>query len=156
MNDTPQDPSPPLVSPEEILDRLLAKFAAADTCWFSSTRPDGRAHLAPIWHVWHELCAYVCTPSGAVRARNVAVHNRVSVALPDPYQVLIIEGIAHPAPDAEAALRPLFQAKYDWDISTDADYDLIIRVTPEKILAWGDHGTGRWRRNRAGLLIAQE
>jgi hypothetical protein len=129
---------------DPLLAELLTKFAAADTCWMSSVRPDGRAHLAPIWHVWHEGCAYVCTPAQAVRAVNIAHNASVSLSLPDPYAVLIIEGTAHPAPEMEATLQPHFYTKYDWDISTDPDYDLILRIAPRKIMAWGDHGEGRW------------
>ena len=127
------------------LSALLDKFAQADCCWFSSVRPDDRAHLAPIWHVWHAGRVYVVTRDKSVRARNVAHNPHVSVALPDPMNVFIIEGTAAPAPDMEAALQPLFKAKYDWDISTDADYDLILAVTPVKLIAWGDHGEGRWQ-----------
>jgi general stress protein 26 len=131
-------------TPAAILDSLIDKFAVADTCWFSSTRPNGRPHLAPIGHVWHEGRAYVCTPSGSVRAANVAHNPHVSLSLPDPYNVFILEGVAAPAPEMEAALQPLFQAKYDWNISTDIKYDLILAITPRKIMAWGDHGEGRW------------
>ena len=130
--------------PSAILDNLIDRFAAADTCWFSSMRPDGRPHLAPIWHVWHEGLAYVCTPSGSVRARNVAHNPRVSLSLPDPYNVFILEGEARPAPEMEAELQPLFLDKYNWDISTDVKYDLILAIAPRKIMAWGDHGEGRW------------
>lgn len=129
---------------EADLSALIAKFAAADTCWLSSVRPDGRAHLAPIWHVWHEGRAYVCTPSGSVRAHNVAHQPHVSLSLPDPYEVFIIEGGARPAPELESVLQPLFQVKYDWNISTDLKYDLILEITPLKIMAWGKHGEGRW------------
>ena len=51
------------------LSALLEKFAQADCCWFSSVRPDGRAHLAPIWHVWHAGSVYVVTRDQSVRAR---------------------------------------------------------------------------------------
>lgn len=130
---------------DDLLGTLIAKFAAADTCWFGSVRPDGRAHVAPIWHVWLDGNAFVCTPSGSVRARNVAANPHVTLALPDPYDVLIIEGVARPAPEAEAALRPHFEAKYGWNISTDVTYDLILQIAPTKIMAWGKHGEGRWQ-----------
>lgn len=137
----------------EILLRLLEKFAAADTCWVSSVRPDGRAHLAPIWHVWCDSRIYLVTPHGSVRARNISVNPRVSVALPDPMNVLIIEGAARPAPARAAQLQPLFQSKYDWDIATDADYDMIIEIVPRKVMAWGNHGEGRWHFDATGRLL---
>ena len=58
---------------------------------------------------------------------------------------IIIEGWATPAGAMEQQLQPLFKAKYDWDISTDSDYDTIIEVTPTKLIAWGKYGQGRWR-----------
>jgi hypothetical protein len=126
------------------LAALMAKFAGAEACWFSSVRPDGRAHLAPIWHVWHAGRAYVVTQSGAVRARNIQRHPYVALSLPDPMNVLVVEGKAIAAPEQAEMLQPLFQAKYNWNIGTDHTYNLIIQVTPTKIMAWGEHGEGRW------------
>ncbi|HXF63996.1 MAG TPA: pyridoxamine 5'-phosphate oxidase family protein [Caldilineaceae bacterium] len=125
--------------------RLLDKLAQAEACWFSTVRPDGRAHLAPIWHVWHGGRLYVVTQERSVRARNIAHNPAVSIALPDPMNVLILEGTARPAPERRDEIRPLFQAKYNWDISTDTEYDLILEVTPVKLMAWGVDGEGRWR-----------
>jgi F420H(2)-dependent biliverdin reductase len=126
------------------LTKLLEKLAQAEACWFSSVRPDGRAHLAPIWHVWDGHRLYVVTQATAVRAANIAHHPAVSVALPDPMNVLILEGRAAFAPEQKEMLRPLFQAKYNWDIGTDADYTTVIEVTPTKLMAWGSDGEGRW------------
>ena len=126
------------------ISALLARFGQAAACWFSSVRPDGRPHLAPIWHVVHEDRIYVVTQRKAVRAANISQQPHVSLALPDPMNVLVIEGVARPAPERREALRPLFQAKFNWDIATDADYDTVIEVTPRKVMAWGSHGEGRW------------
>lgn len=131
--------------PHSVLAALLDKFAAAEACWYSSVRPDGRTHLAPIWHVWHENAAFVVTQRTAVRARNLAHSTSVSLALPDPMNAMILEGSAQESPHAVERIRPVFLAKYDWDIGTDADYGCVIEVTPAKLLAWGEHGEGRWR-----------
>lgn len=128
-----------------LLTTLLEKFAAADCCWFASTRPDGRAHLAPIWHVWHAGAAYVVTKEASVRAQNIRHNPAVSLSLPDPMNVFVLEGVARFAPEMVEALTPLFQAKYSWDIRTDPGYDTIIAVEPVKALAWGSHGEGRWQ-----------
>ena len=127
------------------LPRLLDRLAQAQACWFSTVRPDGRAHLAPIWHVWHDGRLYVVTQERTVRARNIAHNPAVSIALPDPMNVLILEGTARPAPECRDAIQPLFQAKYNWDISTDTEYNLVLEVTPVKLMAWGADGEGRWR-----------
>jgi general stress protein 26 len=126
------------------LQALIAIVAASEYCWFASVRADGRAHLAPIWHVWHDGQVFIVTQGNSVRARNIASNPSVSVALPDPLNAVIIEGEAYFSPDAQAALQPLFLAKYDWDIVTDHAYDAVIGVTPHKIMAWGSHGDQRW------------
>ena len=132
------------MSTDSTLSNLLDRFAAEQCCWFASTRPDGRAHLAPIWHVWHEGRAYVVTQATSVRAKNIAVNPAVSLSWPDPVNPLIIEGTARPAPEMQDELRPLFHAKFDWDIATDAEYNLILQITPTKFMAWGAFGEGRW------------
>jgi hypothetical protein len=135
--------SGPLDDPK--LQAIIAHIAAAEYCWVASVRPDGRAHMAPIWHVWHEGQVFVVTQSKSVRARNIAHNPSVSVALPDPLNAVIMEGEARFSPGAQAALQPLFLAKYNWDIVTDHEYDAIIAVTPHKVMAWGSHGDQRWK-----------
>ena len=136
---------------DPVLARLVERFAQAEACWFSSTRPDGRAHLAPIWHVWHEGRIYMVTQAKSVRAHNIAQQSWVSLALPDPINVAIIEGTARPAPEQADALQPLFKAKYNWDYNADHEYRLIIEVTPRKIMAWGEEGEGRWHFDADGV-----
>ncbi len=137
MSTLPSAPAP--------LDALLETFAAAPAIWYGSVRADGRVHLAPIWHVWDGRAAYVVTQRSSVRAHNLAHNASVSLALPDAINPFILEGAAAEAPEALDAIQPFFQAKYDWDISTDAEYDFIIRIAPIKAMAWGSHGEGRWR-----------
>lgn len=141
---------------DAMLVQLIKKFAEAEACWFSSTRPDGRAHLAPIWHVWHEGKAYMVTQGTSVRAQNIAKQPAVSLSLPDPMNVVIIEGTARLAPEVQDALNPLFKAKYDWEFANDNPYNLIIEVTPRKIMAWGNHGEGRWHFDAEGKPRASE
>lgn len=126
------------------LARVMKKFAEADACWFSSTRPDGRAHLAPIWHVWHDNKVYVVTQTTSVRSQNIAKQPAVSLSLPDPMNVVIVEGTARSAPEQKEAIGPAFKAKYNWEFADDNPYNQIIEVTPRKVMAWGDHGEGRW------------
>lgn len=139
---------------DPVLIQIIQRFADAEACWFSSTRPDGRAHLAPIWHVWYEGRAYVVTQGDSVRARNIVHQPAVSLSLPDTNNVVIVEGAARVTPEKKDALNPLFKAKYNWEFATDNPYNLIIEVTPRKILAWGSggEGQGRWRFDAQGNL----
>lgn len=129
---------------DETLQNLVVRFAQAECCWFSCVQPDGRAHSTPIWHVWHQGRAYVVTLSNAIKTKSISENPNIVISHPDPINPVIIEGWATPAPAMEAKLQPLFKAKYNWDISTDSDYDAIIEITPTKLMAWGNYGDGRW------------
>lgn len=126
------------------LQALIQRFAEAQCSWLNTVRPDGRAHSAPIWHVWYRGRAYVVTLSSAVKTGNILNNPGVVITHPDPIDSIIIEGWATSAGAMEQQLQPLFKAKYDWDISTDSDYDTIIEITPTKLIAWGKYGQGRW------------
>ncbi len=129
---------------DELLRLQVQRFARAECSWFSSVRPDGRAHLAPVWHVWHRGRAYVVTPGGSVKVANISRNPGVVIAHQDPLNPVIIEGWGTLATGMRSRLQPLFKEKYDWDLSTDAEYDAIIEITPLKLLAWGEPGEGRW------------
>jgi len=126
------------------LAALLEQFAQADACWFSSTRPDGRTHLAPIWHVMHAGRIFIVTQRKSVRSANIRANPTVSLALADTSNALIIEGMAQPAQARRGEVQPHFLTKYAWDIATDPAYDDVIEVIPRKVIAWGNHGEGRW------------
>ena len=135
------------------LARLIRRFAEDSCSWISTVRPDGRPHITPIWHIWHAGRAYIVTRADAVKTANIRANPRVVITGTDARHPVIIEGRAVFAPEAETALRPLFLAKYDWDISTDADYDTIIAIHPEKIIAWGEADGERWEGRWSGEAL---
>jgi len=101
---------------------------------------------------WHKQRAYLVTPGNSVRAKNLEENQSISLSLPDPLTVFIMEGAAHSTPHMQSELQPLFQAKYDWNIVTDTPYNCILEITPTKIMAWGDHGEGRWHFENGTLV----
>jgi gamma-glutamylcyclotransferase (GGCT)/AIG2-like uncharacterized protein YtfP len=132
------------VEVDDTLRALVQRFAEAECSWLSSVRPGGRAHSAPLWHVWHRGRVYVVTLSTAVKTANILEHPGVVITHPDPVDAIIIEGWATLALGLSPQLQPLFAAKYDWDIDNSLNYDTIIEITPTKLLAWGKYGQGRW------------
>ena len=145
---TPAMPTP-LASPvdvavDPVLRTLVKRFADEACCWLSSVRPDGRAHSAPIWHVWYQGRAYVVTGAHTVRAANIEENPSIVVTHPDPANALIIEGWATAANHMRQTLQPLFLAKYNWDIDNAPGYDRVLEITPTKLLAWGSYGEGKW------------
>ncbi|NJS15903.1 MAG: pyridoxamine 5'-phosphate oxidase [Nostocaceae cyanobacterium CSU_2_110] len=103
--------------------------------WLASIRPTGRPHLVPLWFVWAGGCIYLCVMGSSVKVRNIVANPAVSLALESGAAPVVIEGhaslVATPWP--EEAVRG-FQQKYDWTISTDTEYDVLVAVTPQRWL----------------------
>ncbi len=131
-------------TPDPVLRTLVERFAAENCSWLSSVRPDGRVHTAPVWHVWMQGRAYVVTTPNAVKVKNIEANPSIVISHPDPQDPIIIEGWAIEAERMRPVLKPLFQAKYNWDITTDTEYGVVLEITPTKLIAWGQYGAGRW------------
>jgi len=131
-------------TPDPVLRTLVERFATENCSWLSSVRPDGRVHTAPVWHVWAQGRAYVVTKPDAVKVKNIEANPSVVISHPDPQDPIIIEGWAIETEQMRPLLKPLFQAKYEWDITTDTEYGVVIEITPTKLIAWGQYGAGRW------------
>jgi nitroimidazol reductase NimA-like FMN-containing flavoprotein (pyridoxamine 5'-phosphate oxidase superfamily) len=104
--------------------------------WMATTRPDGRPHVAPIWFVWHEDRAYVMTLG--VKVENVRHNGLAALNTEDGSKVVIIEGTARIVPRQDAVFESaakLFMERYEWDIHTATDNELI-EITPVKTLLW--------------------
>jgi len=131
-------------TPDSVLRTLVERFAVENCSWLSSVRPDGRVHTAPVWHVWTQGRVYVVTRPNAVKVKNIEANPSVVISHPDPLDPIIIEGWALEAEQMRAVLKALFQAKYNWDITTDTDYGVVLEISPTKLIAWGQYGAGRW------------
>ncbi len=113
------------------------KLASAANIWLASVRPDGRPHLAPVWFAWSGGKLYACIQAGSVKARNLEQNPRIVLALEDGASPVICEGTAAVVPPPwPSPVVAIFKAKYDWDITTDAEYDQLLEVTPAKWLNW--------------------
>lgn len=129
-----------------VLANIIDRFAGSDCSWLSTVSPEGKAHSAPVWHAWLNGHVFVVTTGKAVKVRNIRSHPSVAITHPDPMDVIIVEGDASVVQGMKETLRPLFQAKYDWDIVTDEDYEVVIQIAPTKVIAWGKEGAGHRKR----------
>ena len=110
--------------------------------WIATARPDGRPHLTPVWFAWHAGKVYICIDPHSVKARNLAENAKVSLALEDGSAPIIIEGtgLALEASARPQAVVDAFQRKYDWNITGDGQYSMLVEITPRRILNWGGGG----------------
>jgi hypothetical protein len=105
--------------------------------WVATVRPDARPHLTPVWFAWYADKFFICIQEKSVKARNLLQNPKVSCAIEDGDKPIICEGLAvRGMPPWPQPVAEIFQRKYDWDIHTDKDYNLLLEITPEKWLVW--------------------
>lgn len=127
-------------SPSPDLQRAVARLQREHIVWLATVRPEGRPHLVPIWHVWHQGKLYISTGQASVKMRNIRHQPLVAVALPNALDVVLVAGTARPAPDLEDELAPYFIQKFEWDFRQDTEYGGLVQITPTKMLTWrGDY-----------------
>ena len=111
----------------------LERLESEQNIWLATTRPDGRPHLVPIWFVWVNEAFYICTERKSVKARNLRLNPRACVALESGAQPILAEChaslIEQPYP---AEVTAAFFAKFEWDITTDQQYNILIALHPQR------------------------
>ncbi len=115
--------------------------------WLSSVRPDGRAHLVPVWYLWDGATILIFSQPDQ-KVRNLQANPHVSLALDDSKggdDVVMINGEAALLPAGEIdTTYPAYAAKYapklaemGWNAAQMATtYSQAIRITPTKLLVY--------------------
>ncbi len=113
----------------------------------ATVRPDGRAHLAPVWFVLDGDDLVITTGATTVKGRNLRRDPRVTVLVDDetpPFAYVQVEGTAAVSEDLDEML--------DWATRIGGRYmgvdqaeafghrnavpgELLVRITPTKMLA---------------------
>ncbi|MFD7233361.1 pyridoxamine 5'-phosphate oxidase family protein [Streptomyces sp. NPDC059881] len=119
---------------QDTLDRL----AGERDVWVSTGHPDHGPHQVPLWFLWDGRAMWMCTSATSVTARNVREEPRVRLALPDTFDVVLLQGEAECFPDQEVPrdAAEAFAAKFGWDPRTEEEPFLYVRVTPKTVRAW--------------------
>ena len=115
--------------------------------WISSTRPDGRPHLVPVWFLWQDGALLMFSKPDQ-KVRNLRAYPAVMFALDDTdtgEDVALIEGVATllpegeaPTPESLAAYAEKYAGKLaemGWTpASMGQSYTQAIRITPTRFL----------------------
>ncbi|WP_436793053.1 PPOX class F420-dependent oxidoreductase [Actinospongicola halichondriae] len=127
--------------------RAFVRATPARTVAASTTRKDGRPHVAPVWVEFDGEDIVFNTGSGTVKGRSLARDQRISLAFHDdvpPFNFVIVEGTATLIDDldqvAEWATR--IGARYmgpdradEYGARNGVEGELLVRVTPTKTIA---------------------
>lgn len=136
---------------DDVHARALARLATERIAWIGTNGRNGYPHAVPVWFLWHDGAVVVMSEPTSAKVRNAAEDGRVLVHLEsgdDEEQLTVLQGTAEVLHDASPSWMPVigeaYLAKYEHDLpplkltleSMAARYSTVIRVTPEKLIAW--------------------
>ena len=120
-------------------DWVDRRMQEARNYWICSVRADGRPHSVPVWGAWVEGELYFGSDRNSVKALNIARDNRVVVHLDSGDETVIFEGAAVEA-QVSASMLTKIAARYVEKYALDPDLadsgNLLLRLLPEKVMAW--------------------
>ncbi|MFE3600655.1 pyridoxamine 5'-phosphate oxidase family protein [Streptomyces sp. NPDC059142] len=116
----------------------LARLVAERDVWVSTAHPDHGPHQVPLWFLWDGRAVWMCTGATSATARNVRREPRVRLALPDTFDVVLLQGAAECFPDRQvpADAAEAFAGKFGWDPRAEDGAFLYVRVVPRTVRAW--------------------
>ncbi|WP_431995088.1 pyridoxamine 5'-phosphate oxidase family protein [Streptomyces griseoflavus] len=116
----------------------LARLTTGRDVWVSTAHPDHGPHQVPLWFLWDGRAVWLCTSATSATVRNVRTEPRVRLALPDTFDVVLLQGEAEcfPAQEVPRDAADAFADKFGWDPRADEGTYLYLRVTPETVRAW--------------------
>ncbi len=128
--------------------------------WVSTAHPDHGPHQVPLWFLWDGQAVWMCTGAGSVTVRNVREEPRVRLALPDSFDVVLLQGEAecYPAREVPKDAADAFAGKFGWDPRTEEAHFVYLRVVPRTVRAWRGEPELRGRvvmRDGVWLAVAQ-
>jgi PPOX class probable F420-dependent enzyme len=134
-------------------DEAVERLTASRNYWVSTTRPDGRPHVAPVWGLWMDDAFYFSTDPVSRKGRNITAQPEVAVHLESGDDVVILEGRAERVAD-QATLERMVEV-YDHKYATrfdptDPNFGVYV-VRPVTAYAWFEKSfptsATRWRFN---------
>jgi len=126
----------------------------------TTVKPDGSPHgVSPhtmvVWGLWQDGRFLFSTGSQSRKARNLAQNPNCVVCTENAHEAVIVEGVAEIAGvEARRKMIPVYERKYDWDLSTMKDDMLSMKepvyaVRPRVVFAlWEKHfqtRSTRWK-----------
>jgi hypothetical protein len=117
--------------------RVSERLEASRNYWVHTTRPDGRAHVKPVWGLWFEECFYFSTNPKSVAGQNISTNPWLSVNLESGDDVVILEGTAEVVtePAFLARLDQVYYRKYSYNLVHE-DGGLVYTLCQKVAFAW--------------------
>lgn len=139
-------------APDQRRTAIEERLRSEPTVWLSSTRPDGRPHVVPVWFNWDGSVFDLFSKPNAQKVRNLREHPQVMLAIGQPaeeWDVELVEGTAAiiARPTSEVVPPTMFEkyaglmARAALDSETFVTtYCQPVRITPTRFLGYGGKG----------------
>ena len=129
---------------------VSAQLVAAHQYWVATNRRAGCPHLVPVDGLWVDDVLYYGGLPTTVHVRAALADPHVTMHLPDPWKVVVVEGevrLAKPSPAFSQQLADLANVKYaHYGITFDAgSYSDPFALHPRRALAWSSFPTDATR-----------
>jgi len=100
--------------------------------WVTTTWPDGRPHLTPVWGAWLDTAVWFSCSGNSRKTRNLERDPRCSVATDNAYEPVIIDAQAERTTDADAiqSFTDVVNAKYETDYGVEFFEDNALWIAP--------------------------
>lgn len=117
------------------------------TAMLATVRPDGRAHVAPVWFVLDGDDVIFNTSADSVKGRAIQRDPRVSLCVDDPtppFSFVLVEGLAEISRDLDESLRwaTAIGGRYmgaergaEFGRRNAVPSELLVRVRPNRVVA---------------------
>ena len=129
---------------------VQAQLVAAPQYWVATNRPGRSPHVVPVDGLWVDDLLYYGGLPTTVHVRTALADPHVTVHLPDPWKVVVVEGavrLAMPSQELAQHLADLANVKYaHYGITFDASsYRDPFALHPRRVLAWSSFPTDATR-----------
>lgn len=116
----------------------LERLNSERDIWVSTAHPDHGPHQVPLWFLWDGQVVWMCTRADSATVRNAKRDPRVRLALPDAFDVVLLQGKAtcRPAREVPAEAAAAFTGKFGWDPRTEESSFVYLCVVPQAVRAW--------------------
>ncbi|MEV6833297.1 pyridoxamine 5'-phosphate oxidase family protein [Streptomyces sp. NPDC051133] len=123
---------------EERRRDTLERLVTERDVWVSTAHPDHGPHQVPLWFSWDGRAVWMCTGAASATVRDVREEPRVRLALPDTFDVVLLQGEAECflEQDVPAGAAEEFAAKFGWDPRAEEGSFVYVRVVPKNVRAW--------------------
>ncbi|TDO35181.1 nitroimidazol reductase NimA-like FMN-containing flavoprotein (pyridoxamine 5'-phosphate oxidase superfamily) [Kribbella sp. VKM Ac-2527] len=122
-------------------ESVRAQLTEAKQYWLATNRANGSPHLVPVDGLWIDDLLYYGGSPETVHVRMVRADPHVTVHLPDPWKVVVVEGevrVTKPSPELAQRLADHANEKYaEYGMQYDASsYSEPGVLHPRRVIAW--------------------